>query len=377
MKPPYTLYGWHLSYFTGKVRCYLLHKGIAFTDQPVNMYTLLTTIKRQTGAVVMPVLRTPKGAWVQDSSVIIDQLEAAHPQRPVIPTSPVPRFAAYLLEAWCDEWWIPIAMHTRWTYPENYALFEREAGRHLLPGFPGPLQRRAVAYIAANLRAKLHTVGVRPEQFATMDRWTTDMLDLLDAHFAQQPYLLGAQPTLADFSLAGPMVAHLGRDPWPARELVAPRRHLRAWIERIAAPKPEPAPEPARAVTAPMPASDALPDTLTPVFQAIFAEFVPLLEGINQQVGAALPALPPGKALRRSLADVEVPMGAGRFRRSALPYTLWMAQRALDVYRAMPPAEQAQVQAWLSSLGGERLLALDIPRLRLQGLRVLPEPAAS
>lgn len=212
MKPPYTLYGWHLSYFTGKVRCYLLHKSIAFTDQPVNMFTLLSTIKRQTGAVVMPVLRTPKGAWVQDSSVIIDQLEAAHPQRPVIPTSPVPRFAAYLLEAWCDEWWVPIAMHTRWTYPENYALFEREAGRHLLPGFP-PLQRRAVAYIAANLRAKLHTVGVRPEQFATMDRWTTDMLDLLDAHFAQQPYLLGAQPTLADFSLAGPMVAHLGRDP--------------------------------------------------------------------------------------------------------------------------------------------------------------------
>ena len=126
MKPPYTLYGWHLSYFTGKVRCYLLHKSIAFTDQPVNMFTLLSTIKRQTGAVVMPVLRTPKGAWVQDSSVIIDQLEAAHPQRPVIPTSPVPRFAAYLLEAWCDEWWVPIAMHTRWTYPENYALFERE-----------------------------------------------------------------------------------------------------------------------------------------------------------------------------------------------------------------------------------------------------------
>jgi hypothetical protein len=54
-----------------------------------------------------------------------------------------------------------------------------------------------------------------------------------------------------------------------------------------------------------------------------------------------------------------------------------MAQRALDVYRAMPPAERAQVQAWLSSLGGERLLALDIPRLRLRGLRVLPEPAAS
>jgi len=366
MKPPYILYGWHMSYFTGKVRCYLLHKGIAFRDQPVNMFTLLSTIKRQTGAVVMPVLRTPQGTWVQDSSVIIDQLEAAHPQRPVIPTSPVPRFAAYLLEAWCDEWWIPIAMHTRWTYPENYALFEREAGRHLLPGFPGLLQRRAVAYIAASLRAKLYAVGVRPEQFATMDRWTADMLDLLDAHFAQQPYLLGAQATLADFSLAGPMVAHLGRDPWPARELVAPRRHLRGWIERIAAPASTPA------AVQTLPATDALPPTLAPVFRAICAEFLPLLEGINQQVQAALPALPPGQALRRGLADVEVPMGTGRFRRSALPYTLWMAQRALDVYRAMTAGEQAQVQAWLGSLGGERLLALDIPRLRLQGLRVLP-----
>lgn len=369
MTPPYTLYGWRLSYFTGKVRCYLLHKGIAFREQPVNMFTLLSTIKRQTGAVVMPVLRTPQGAWVQDSSVIIDQLEAAHPQRPVIPTSPVPRFAAYLLEAWCDEWWIPIAMHTRWTYPENYALFEREAGRHLLPGFPGPLQRRAVAYIAASLRAKLHAVGVRPEQLATMDRWTAEMLDLLDSHFAQHPYLLGAHASLADFSLAGPMVAHLGRDPWPARELVAPCRHLRGWIDRIAAPAP--------ATAEPLPATNALPATLTPVFQSIFAEFVPLLEGINHQVRAALPGLPPGHALRRGLADVEVPMGAGRFRRSALPYTLWMAQRALDVYRAMNAGEQAQVQAWLSKLGGERLLALDIPRLRLQGLRVLPEPAAS
>jgi glutathione S-transferase len=138
----------------------------------------------QFGAVVMPVLRTPQGAWVQDSSVIIDQLEATHPQRPVVPVSPVPRFAAYLLEAWCDEWWIPIAMHTRWSYPENYALFEREAGGHLLPGLPKTLQRRAVAYVADSLRGKLHAVGVRPEQFATMDRWTNTMLDQLDAHFA-------------------------------------------------------------------------------------------------------------------------------------------------------------------------------------------------
>jgi hypothetical protein len=66
-------------------------------------------------------------------------------------------------------------------------------------------------------------------------------------------------------------------------------------------------------------------------------------------------------------------MGQGLFRRAAIPYTLWMAQRTLDVYRAMNPLEQAQVRCWLASVGGERLLALDIPRLRLQGVRVAAE----
>jgi hypothetical protein len=96
------------------------------------------------------------------------------------------------------------------------------------------------------------------------------------------------------------MVAHLGRDPWPARELVAPRPHLRRWIDRMASPKPGAGDSPH--------AGEVVPASLKPVFQAIVDEFLPLLEGINQQVWTALPALPPGKALRRGLADVELPM---------------------------------------------------------------------
>ena len=120
-------------------------------------------------------------------------------------------------------------------------------------------------------------------------------------------------------------------------------------------------------------ADDQIAPTLLPVLRAIFDEFLPLLEGINEQLKARLADLPAGKALARVLKDVEVPMGAGRFRRAALPYTLWMAQRTLDVYRAMNPEDQRQVQDWLRALGGERLLALDIPRLSREGLRVRPE----
>ena len=365
----YTLYGWHLSYFTGKVLCYLRYKQAPFVLQPVNLYTLTQRIKRETGAVVMPVMVTPQGQWIQDSSVIIDHIEARYPEPSIIPATPVQRFVASLIEAWGDEWWVPIAMHTRWSYPENYCLFEHDAGSALLPHWPGFVQRRAVRFIAAKLRRMLPTVGVRREQFAVMDAWTAHMLDLLDAHFAQLPFLLGSRPTLADFGLVGTMYGHLGRDPWPARELVAKRVHLRAWIDRMANPVP-------LTEDAALLPDDQIATTLLPVLRLICAEFLPMLEGINEQVKACLPSLPAGKALPRVLKDVEVPMGESRFRRAALPYTLWMAQRTLDVYHAMGPGEQGRVQDWLRGLGGERLLALDIPRLQRQGLRVRAETPA-
>ncbi|MBK9521274.1 MAG: glutathione S-transferase family protein [Rhodocyclaceae bacterium] len=361
----YTLYGWHLSYFTGKVLCYLNYKQIPFVHRDVDMATLMWRIKRKVGAVVMPVLVTPEQQWIDDSSRIIDYLEQRFPDASVVPPTPVQRFASYLMEAWGDEWWVPIAMHTRWSYPENYALFEREAGSALLPKLPAFVQRRAVAKVAATLRGMLHTVGVRAEQFAVMDQWTTGMLDLLEQHFARHSYLFGERPTIGDFGLVGTMYGHLGRDPWPARELIAPRPCLRAWIARMAK-----APIQTHAVLL---TDDAIADTLSPVFRAIFAEFIPLLDGINQQVKAALPALPPDRALPRGLADVEVPMGAGRFRRKALPYTLWMAQRAKDVYQQMSADEQQSVRDWLTPLGGASLLALNVPRLKLHGLRVTPD----
>ncbi len=366
MRKKFTLYGWHLSYFTGKVLCYLRYKRIPFDDQPVDMLTLMHRIKRETGEVVMPVLRTPDNEWLQDSSHIIDRMEAQFPDRPVIPVTPVQRFTAYLIEAWGDEWWIPVAMHTRWTYPENYALFESDAGSALLPRLPRFLQRMAVKKVAGTLRAMLPAVGVRREQFAVMDAWTTQMLDLLDSHFAVQPFLLGARPTLADYGLVGTMYGHLGRDPWPARELIAPRKNLHAWLQRMAHPT-------ASNSDGELLADDAIAPTLEPILRSIFTEFVPMLEAINHKLKAVLPTQPEGKRIARGLGDIRFPMGSGHFQRAALPFTLWMAQRVLDVYHAMPAGEQLQIAERLAPLGGAALLALDIPRLRRAGLRVVAD----
>lgn len=361
---PYILYGWHLSYFTGKVLCYLRHKGVPFVHQPVNFYTLTVTIRRETGEVVMPAVQTPEGKWLQDSSVIIDDMEARFPERTVNPSSPVQRFVSYLFEAWGDEWWIPIAMHTRWTYPENYAAFEGEAGKALLPRLPAFMQRAAVARFAGTLRSYLPGVGVRPEQYALMDKWTDAMLDLLEAHFAQHDFLLGGRPSLGDYGLVGTMYGHLGRDPWPARELIAPRPHLRAWIDRLADPA-----QPMRPLGNWLP-DDAIAPTLLPIVQQLFAEFTTMLSAIKDQLSALPDERKWASRLPRQLGEIAIPTAYGPFRRKALPYSLWMGQRVLDTYRALDETGRSAVSDWAAENGGSAFLQLDIPRLDRVGLRV-------
>ncbi len=362
MSNAYVLYGWHLSYFAGKVRCYLQHKNIPFADTQVDFWTLTRRIKRRFGIPVMPVVVTPMNEWLQDSSAIIDRLEHEFPDRSVIPASPVQRFAAYLLETWGDEWWMPIAMHTRWSYPENYALFEHDAGQALLPRFPRLVQRLAVAYVARLLRSYLPRVGIVPAQFAMMDGWTVRTLDLLEGHFTANAYLLGDRPTIGDFGLIGPMYGHLGRDPWPRRELIAPRPHLRAWIDRMARmPPPH---------IGGLPPDDGLPASLAPVLRLIVDEFLPMAEAINAELAKAIGSASRQQLIPRGLGPIPHPMGNARFERSALPFTLWKMQRLLDVHAAMAPVEQQAVRVWLKTLGGERLLDMKIPRLRRVGVLV-------
>ena len=364
MNQPYTFYGWHASYFAGKARTYLHYKQVPLAEPTLTLWTLMGPVKRHTGAAAMPALRTPTGQWLSDSSEIIDHIEAAFPQRPVVPQTPVQRCVSYLLEAWFDEWWIPMAMHSRWSYPENYQdLFRRDVGNQLMPGFPRLAKNMAVDHVARMLRGMCPAVGIRPEQLGWLNSWSEHALDLLHTHLQAQPYLLGSRPSLADFALAGPMYGHLARDPWPAREWVAPRPALRQWTDRMAQP-------PAHAAQGELTPDDDIPTTLVPLLQLVLSEFTPFVQGIQAQVQALSATWPPGKTLPRGLADVCVNTPQGRFCRAALPYTLWMVQRLQSVFASLPQAEQARVRLAFASWGSDALLTMPVPKLERRALRV-------
>lgn len=363
---PYLHYAWGLSFYSGKTRAYLRYKGIPHVEKTIRLWDM-ARIQRKVGAQVMPVLVTPEGEWLQDTSHIIDRLERRHTLAPVVPSTPKQKVAAYLLEAWGDEFWVASAMHYRWNFAENYAGFFRiQGGDNLLPFAPRVLKNLVVDQIAGKLRGFLKGLGVVPGQLALIEQWTGSMLDALEAHFAVHHYLLGSKPSLGDFGLIGPLYAHLGRDPYPARELIAKRPHLAQWVRRMQHPE--------RPQGGAFLARDEIPATLAPVFRSIFGEFWPQLTATLAAVQKAEASVPAGRGFNRLMDPIEIPLAGQPFRMRARPYSLWMAQRPLDALRALPPADQQTVRSWLKTVGGVEAMQLDItPRLKRMGLFVGPE----
>lgn len=85
MSNKYLLYGWRVSYYTAKVRCYLKYKNIPFEEKLMNLYDLNFQVNKKVNAKVMPVLLSPDGEWIQDSNYIINCLENLHPSPSVYP----------------------------------------------------------------------------------------------------------------------------------------------------------------------------------------------------------------------------------------------------------------------------------------------------
>ena len=364
MSGRYTLYGWELSFYSGKLRAYLRYKDIDFRERHPTLLGM-RRIRKKVGAMVMPVLVTPGGEWLQDTSHIIDVLEARHPQAPVVPETPRQRLAASLLEAWGDEFWLAPAMHYRWNFPENFQqIFRPEGGDNLLPFAPRFVKNRVVTSGANAMRRLCPGLGVRPEQQDLIERWSEIHCDALEAHFAVHDYLLGGRPSLGDFGLIGPLYAHLGRDPYPRRTLIEPRPHLAAWIARMQQPVP---------CSGAFLPDDTVPESLAPLFASVFGEFWPQLQKTQALVAAAVADLAPGRGLPRSMDEISVPYANGTLRMHARPFSLWMAQRALDVYGNLDSPGRDSVDAWLETVGGTEMDRLRIqPRLDRLALRVAP-----
>ena len=208
-----------------------------------------------------------------DSTVILQTVRPESPSRAIYPSSPALRFVALLLEDWADEFCTKFMFHYRWRSAENY-----EAIRRLLPlwtrqpyGDAGVLDAISCD-IAERQRGRLRVVGSNDDTAGAIEAMFVRCLQLLEAHFAVHPFLLGAAPTVADFALFGQLSQLALVDPVPSRlaHSVAPR--VVAWAATC---------DDLSGATADAAHGlvdlDRLPPTLAALFREIGATYVPVM----------------------------------------------------------------------------------------------------
>ena len=224
------VFGASVSYFTGKLESYLRYKGLPYVRRSI--YDRKREILDELGVLQHPVVRLPDGRWMTDTTPMLGWFENAHPANPVMPSDPVVRFLALLVEDYADEWLWRAAMHYRWSYEPDRALLSRLiCDDQLAPlPWPRPLKLRMV-----RLRQRVGFVvrdGVNSRTRAHVEAGYRAALAGMSAMLAGRPFLLGNAPSIADFGLMGPMLRHFGQDPTPAEIMRNEAPAVYEWVAR-------------------------------------------------------------------------------------------------------------------------------------------------
>ncbi len=349
---PFLFYAAEISYFSGKVRPALRYKRVPYAEVLCTAQAMREVILARTGLAFIPIVVTPENETWQDTSDILDALEARFPAPPLLPETPLQRVTALLWEIYADEFLILPAMHYRWSTPEGSTKARGDFAAN-----SGDV--RSSQNFADRMSGSLRALGVLPETLAVIEAHTFDLLDRLEAHFAQTPFLLGDAPSLADCALMGPFYAHLFLDAVPGRLLRERAPRTCHWIMRMNSPDPS-----ARGTWL---ADDALAPTMRPLLELIGRDAVPLLlDGLRDfETWAdgrpeAHQVSPPRASgfHRTSLRGVEFP-------RYTNAYALWLATRLFDAVAALDTTARAQVDTAFAGTGCAALIDYQ-PRHRLR-----------
>ena len=146
----YRVHGMMQSYFTRKMTGYLDYKGIPWLFRRFPGMTAAALAAGFPGGV--PVVETPDGEFMWDSTAMIHHLELRFPEPAVLPDDPVQRFLCYVLEDAADEWLYRPAVGTRWHFAENALVGGFELARDVAVQAPAACDQ-AYAMVGAHVRS--------------------------------------------------------------------------------------------------------------------------------------------------------------------------------------------------------------------------------
>jgi glutathione S-transferase len=229
----YRVHGMMQSYFTRKMTGYFEYKGIPYVLRRCYGATEKGEAAGFPGGI--PMIETPDGECMWDSTPMMHYLERRHPEPATIPSDPVLRFLCYVVEDAADEWYYRTAVGSRWSFEENHRVGGFELGRDFTVVTPIPCEQ-AYQLTGAHVTATLRPLGITPENVQLwMDEVLRGWLRVFGAHLDQRPFLFGARPSIADFALFGGNSAHFINDPlcrqWTDEDAPSVVRHTHQLIQ--------------------------------------------------------------------------------------------------------------------------------------------------
>lgn len=270
----YRIFGSELSPYSVKVRSFFRYKGIDHEWIPRSP-AVQAEFQKYAKLPLVPLVVTPEGEGVQDSTPILERFEAAHRELSVVPADPALAFVSALLEEYGDEWGNKWMFHYRWHYqPDAWTSAERIALQMM--GDQGPLAvAQARAAVAERMMGRLGFVGSNDRTQPLIEASFRRALGLTETHLASRRYLLGGRPGMADFGLWAQFY-EAATDPTPGAIMRTSAPNVMAWVERMLSPRAEGAFE----------ALPALAPTLMPLLkEEVGALFLPWSQANAAAIG--------------------------------------------------------------------------------------------
>ncbi|HVP27746.1 MAG TPA: glutathione S-transferase family protein [Myxococcota bacterium] len=236
-EPVWRIFGMELSPYSVKVRSYFRYKGIPH-EWIVRSSAQMAEFQRLAKLPLIPLVVSPEGEALQDSTPILETLERRFPEPALQPDDPVEAFLSALLEEYADEWGNKPMFHYRWTYEADQASAAERIARATFPDAGAEQIAGAAAAIRARMVPRLQLVGSNPATLPAIEASFERQLALLEPHLATRAFLFGGRPALADFGVFAQLY-ECSIDPTPGAILRARAPRVRAWIERMLAPHAE------------------------------------------------------------------------------------------------------------------------------------------
>lgn len=263
MADVYRIFGAEMSPYSVKVRSYFRYKAIPHQWILRNAENQAEYDKHAKLPIV-PLVVTPQGAAIQDSTPIIDKMETLFPQPSIHPPG-VAGFISALIEEFGDEWGNKWMFHYRWTREVDQLCSAGRIARMRAPTASEEQHHEIARQVRTRMVERVWFVGSNMQTAPQIEAGFQNMLALLERHLADRPYLFGARPAYGDFGLWGQFY-ELWTDPTAGALIEGGAPHVLDWIQRMLWPRAE----------GPFETWPALAPTLMPILQTqIGGKFMP------------------------------------------------------------------------------------------------------